>query len=353
MARTKFSSERNERKERVCFISTGCTLLNLALSQKGRNGGIARGRICNIVGDGSSGKTLIALEICAWYFYNIQKTKNSIFPTPNKIHIVYNNSEGVMDFPIGKMYGKRFDEAVEWTYINNAQKWGTDVQQRITQLKKGGSLLYIQDSLDALISQEAKTRIDKRIKGEKVESGTYGMEVQKFFSREFFNDLCERAKEKDVTLVMISQVRENLNAGSFGKKYRRNGGKALDFYTHQVLWLYEREKLKKTIKKNKKVYGVRTIGKVERNKVALPFRDAEFVIRFDYGIDDIQSMLNFLYGPKDKKVEWEGEEISKNDLIFEIEKDKNEIKRLTRKVEKEWLEIEEAIATTNRKKKYE
>jgi RecA/RadA recombinase len=57
---------------RVEFINSGSTLLNLAASQKGRDGGWARGRIINIVGDGSTGKSLLALEACAQAFYNIQ-----------------------------------------------------------------------------------------------------------------------------------------------------------------------------------------------------------------------------------------------------------------------------------------
>jgi RecA/RadA recombinase len=57
---------------RVEFLTTGSTLLNLALSQKGKDGGVARGRIINIVGDGGSGKTLLVLEILAHAFYGME-----------------------------------------------------------------------------------------------------------------------------------------------------------------------------------------------------------------------------------------------------------------------------------------
>jgi RecA/RadA recombinase len=53
-------------------LTTGSTLLNLALSQKGKDGGVARGRIINIVGDGGSGKTLLVLEILAHAFYGME-----------------------------------------------------------------------------------------------------------------------------------------------------------------------------------------------------------------------------------------------------------------------------------------
>ena len=58
---------------RVEFLTTGSTILNLALSQKGKDGGVARGRIINIVGDGSSGKTLLCLEILAHAFYGMEE----------------------------------------------------------------------------------------------------------------------------------------------------------------------------------------------------------------------------------------------------------------------------------------
>ena len=112
------------RNEPVEFISTGCIPFNLALSQKGRNGGIARGRIINFVGDGSSGKTINALEIAAWYYYNIKNVKSKLFPNIKKHTVVFNNGEGVMDFPVAEMYGDDFYNGVEWVQINQAENGG-------------------------------------------------------------------------------------------------------------------------------------------------------------------------------------------------------------------------------------
>jgi len=79
---------------------------NLALSGEGKDGGWARARVLNLVGDGSSGKTLLALELAFWCYKNIKKVKSKIFPKVKEVKIVYCNAEGVMDFPIKKMYGK-------------------------------------------------------------------------------------------------------------------------------------------------------------------------------------------------------------------------------------------------------
>ena len=71
-------------KERVDFLNTGSILLNLAASQKARNGGWARGRIINIVGDGSSGKSLSAIEALAQAYYH-PTLESTIFKKPHPL----------------------------------------------------------------------------------------------------------------------------------------------------------------------------------------------------------------------------------------------------------------------------
>ena len=194
-------------------------------------------------------------------------------------------------------------------------------------------------------------RIQKAIKDDKEEEGSYGTEKAKYFSSAFFNNLCSIMEKKDSTLILISQVRENIGV-TFGKRHYRTGGKALDFYTHICLWLYEKEKLKKEFRAQKRVYGIRVIGRFERNKVAKPFREAEFVILFDYGLDDIGSMLNYLYGPKEKSIIYDNESITKKQLLKMIEEDTDNVlyNRLIDEVEKDWNEIESAIVPKRKKR---
>lgn len=333
----------------VEFISTGAIMLNLAASQKARTGGWARGRINNIVGDGSSGKTLLALEAAFWAFKNIMKTQSKIYPSVKKIKIVYNNVEGVMDFPVAEMYGQDFYDFVDWRQKGICQEFGREVQREIDQLKSGEFLLYILDSIDATISEEEKARIDKALKEDKSQDGSYQTEKAKYFSMSFFNDLCGRIKDKksgqpkDATLILISQVRENIGA-TFGKKYYRTGGKALDFYTHQCCWLAEIGKMHRTFRTHKRVYGVRSRARWERNKTAKPFREMEFKILFDYGLDDIGIMLDYLYGPEEKVVSWNGEEFkSKAALLTIMESNETEYNALVGKIEQGWNEEEEEI----------
>jgi len=329
-------------KTRVEFISTGSILLNLAMSGKGKDGGYARGRIVNLVGDGSSGKTLLALEACAQAYYNLNKKATDLFPAVKKITIVYNNVEGVMDFPIEDMYGQEFVEAIEWVRFDTAETVGRDYLKRVKDLKKGEFLLYIIDSIDAMSSTASKKRAEDSIKKDKDQDGSYGMEKQKYFSSTLFPRACEYMEGKDATMICISQVRENINAGLFGAKHYRVGGKALDFYTHQVAWLAQIAKLSKEFRSTKKIYGVRTKAKLNRNKVAKPFREAEFDILFDYGVDDIGSMLTYMYGTA-RDIQWEGVDYKRIDLIKHLEDNPKEYDKLVEMVVQDWDEIEEKI----------
>ena len=333
----------------VEFLNSGSTMINLAGSNKGLSGGWARGRIINFVGDGSSGKTLMALELAAYVFYNMLGNKSHNFPDVKKVRIIYDNTEGVMDFPIDQMYGQDFVDGVEWISSKTVQGFGRNIAREVGGNKPGEMLLYIVDSLDALASQEGLDRFEKAAKTDKEEDGTYGTEKAAYLSKSFFCNMCSIMERKDVTVLIISQIRQKIGV-TFGEKYNRAGGKALDFYTHQVCWFAEIEKIKKTFRGEDRVIGVRTIAKFKRNKVAKPFREATLLILFDYGVDDIGSNLAYLYGPKVKALEWDGEDYKRSDLIKKIE-DEGLQKELAMRTEEYWLEIEEAVKP-NRLKRY-
>lgn len=326
----------------VEFLDSGSILINLAASGKGEKGGWARGRIVNLVGDGSSGKTLLALELAAAVFYKMKGNVSQNFPPVKKIRIIYDNAEEVMDFPIAEMYGQEFYDAVEWIHSRTVQAWGRSVGRALMANKPGELVLYITDSLDALTSEEGAERFQKAAKEDKPEEGTYATEKAAYLSKSFFANISSEMAGKDFTLVIISQVREKIGV-MFGEKYYRAGGKALDFYTHQVAWLAVAEKLKRTYKGKEVVYGIRTIAKLKRNKTAKPFREAEVIILFDYGLDDIGSNLAYLYGPKKNPLKWDDEEISREELIDRMDKDKALQRELGQRVESFWQEIEDEV----------
>lgn len=351
MADSFLKRDKTEGETRVEFLHSGSTTLNLALSGKGKKGGWARARVDNVVGDGSSGKTICALEVAFWAWRKIKKTKSKFFGEVKKIIIVYNNCEGVMDFPLEKMYGKEFVNAVEWVCVKEIENMGTDFIKRIRALKRGMFLLYIVDSWDALYSIKDKKRFDDAIASGKEEEGSYNLEKQKYAGK-FFSNVCDdmERNKKDATLFIVSQVRQKIGV-KFGKKTYRAGGKALDFYTHQVAWIREEEKLTKTKRGHKRVYGIRSAVKVERSKVAKPFRESQFTILYDYGIDDVNSMADFLYGKG--SITFDKEQFPKRETFIKYIEKKNREKKLQKLTENEWEEIEAAFEkdVTDRKRR--
>lgn len=326
-------------KTTVEFLSSGCTTLNLALSGKGPDGGWARGRVLNIVGDGSSGKTLLALELMFWCWKFIRTIVSRIYKPVKNVHLVYNNVEGVMDFPVEKMYGKKFFKDVEWICSKNVEHMGRDYLKRLKNLKKGDFLLYIVDSWDALGSEAGEERIDKSIDKDEAISGSYNLEKQKYASNVFFNYIVGKMESNsiDSTLCIISQIRTKVGL-TFGKKTYRAGGKALDFYTHQVAWIREVDKLRKTKKKQKRVYGIQAEAKVERSKVAKPFRDSRFTILFDYGLDDISSMIEYLWGKK--SIYFDDRKFKTREKFIKYIEENNLEQALALETEEAWNEVE-------------
>ncbi len=345
----KAASKKEIAEEPAEFITTGSTVLNLAGSGKGNTGGFARGHIGNIVGDGSSGKTMLALETCANAFYKIKKIKSELFPAVKDIQIVYNNVERVMDFPLTKMYKRQFVDNVEWMGTSLIEDFAKDYAKRLDALKSGQFLLYVIDSWDALTTKAGEKKFAEALaqtKDDSKKKGSYGTDKAKYASSTFFNNILERMEGKDATLLIISQIREDINA-MFGDGLYRAGGKALDFYTHQVVWLAQIEKLSKTYKGHKMITGVISRGRFKRNKVAKPYREGDITILFDYGIDDLTSMINWLWGPeagfKTANIEFDGEKFHRGDFIKYIEQ--NELLYvLQQMIEEEWLEIEKAVA---------
>ena len=342
----------------VEFITTGSTMLNLALSGKGVDGGWARGRIANLVALGSAGKSLIALETAANFYYNMEGNESINFPKVKTPIVIYNNVETVMDFPVSDMYGEEFKNNITWKNIPTIEETGRDFANYVFTLKKGESLLYVIDSWDALKTQENIEEFEKAAKTNTKEKSGFNLNKQKYGTQQFFPNICTVMEKKDVTLLIISQVRDKIGV-SYGPTQTRTGGMALDFYTHQVCWFRQTEKLKKQVKGRERIYGTKVEADIKRNKVAKPYRKASFTILFDYGVDDISSMLDWYFGPKKalpSDIDFFPIKFPKNTkvtrkFLLDFIEENNYEDLLKEEITKEWLRIEDSFKT-NRKKKF-
>jgi RecA/RadA recombinase len=131
----------------------------------------------------------------------------------------------------------------------------------------------------------------------------------KYLSQEFFPQLADLLESSNCLLVIISQVRQNIDPMSF-EKYARAGGKAMDFYCHSVLWLANINK----IKKMGRAIGITVKAKTTKSKTPRPYREMYFDMKFDYGLDNTATNVDFLFDLRTDKGEvikdaggsWEG-----------------------------------------------
>lgn len=281
VARRAFSGDSSVRlrghyfpHEGIEFIPSGCTVLDCVLG-----GGWPLGRIANIVGDKAVGKTLLAIEACANFAQKYPKG-----------HIWYREAEAAFDVDYAGELGlpvARVDFGPEGT----DSSWDTvediaeDLEQCLVAAQKSGQPgIYIIDSLDALSSRAEMDR--------KAGEGTYGLEKPKQLGQ-LFRKQVRAVKAARVSLLVVSQIRDKIGI-MFGDKHTRTGGKALDFYASQILWLHHKGILKSVVRGTERTTGVRIRAKCKKNKMAPSFRECEFVLRFGYGTDDFEAACAYL-----------------------------------------------------------
>lgn len=325
----------NPKKKGLEFIRSGCYLLDCALG-----GGWPLGRMSNIIGDKSTGKTLLAIEACT--NFAMQYPRGEIY---------YLEAEAAFDEEYAEALGMPVDrinfvgsEFKDYTI----ESWYEHLDS-VLQQAKGSSqpILYIVDSLDALSDRAEKDRA--------IDAGSYGGGKPKKVG-ELFRRLAKEIEKTRLHLQIISQVRDNIGV-MFGEKHVRTGGRAMDFYASQCLWLSQIKKLDKTVKKVKRVIGIRVKANCKKNKIGLPFREAEFPIMFGYGVDDITAMCEWLdtVGSLDEFEQYAvGRSKKAGDVADSIKSLPRPELRTVRKelediVEDTWIEIEERFMPTQGK----
>ena len=299
--------------EQIRF-NTGCKLLDLVVGGNKGVYGFPSGKFINIVGDKSAGKTFLSNEIIASAYHNSDK---------KKFRWVYDDCESGYSFDTESMYGFSImpENPVHSTTVEEAF---CNISDFADKLKSDQFGIYVLDSLDALTSNEQDERAEERLKAfhndKTFDKGTYGMGKQKYLSQEFFPQLCSKIENKNILVIIISQVRENVDMFSF-EKFSRSGGKAMDFYAHTVLWLATCKKIEK---KNRPI-GVVVKAKVTKSKTPRPFRECFFSFIYDYGLDSIGTSIDYLFdlrtdkgelNTKSKAIQWNGDmnKLSLSDL---------------------------------------
>lgn len=262
------------------FMSTGCTILDYLIANR-RNGGIPAGRITEIAGEESSGKTLIASHVLA----NTQK----IGGIP-----VYIDTEHAAQKTFMERVGVNWDKVLRPKPSTIEEVFDTIesiVAQAREKFDNTKPLTIVWDSI-------AATPPKAEIEGDYDPNSLMGV-AAKAMSKGM-RKLTEVVDYGNVTLLFLNQLRFKMNLeNKYADPWVTPYGKAVPFHASTRIRLNSFSKIKEDESiSSSEVVGIWTRAEIKKSRLSPPMRRAEFPIMFSHGIDDAMSIYRYLHEHK-------------------------------------------------------